>query len=112
MRNCYSTPAGDVLMALVFNPETLASNLSERHRRYLRRFIPPYKSENGEYILLIPLRSYFLTKPSNVSINIQNFILASELDLSLFDEIEHSEIDGIFGLELSEGEQRDNWDLI
>ena len=77
IRNAYSTPRGDVLMGAVFTVAQLraqySSNggiLTDRRKRYLRRFIPPYSDgtpgTGRRFAIMIPRQWAIENMPADV----------------------------------------------
>lgn len=128
IRNAYSTPKGDVLYGATFTVQQLRAqytenggNLTTRHRRFLRRFIPAYTTGTGlqtRFAVRIP-RDWALEKiPASIrSVLRPHFEPVTrewyQARPWIGDEasaVDPATIDAELGTELGEAEERDSWE--
>lgn len=128
IRNAYSTPKGDVLMGATFTVGQLRNaytenggKLTQRHRRFLRRFIPPYTDGAGlgtTFAVLIPRAWALENIPQSIRAVLRpHFEVADSAWFAarpwIGDEasaVDPTAIDAELGAELDATDERDQWE--
>jgi hypothetical protein len=112
-RNAYTTAPDDVLMVGIFNLTTLSGLLTERHRRFLRRYVPPVMDADGNILVMIPRDAVLANMPIDAAVvMVDGFIPVADgwTSVTGFESVEHGIIDDKLGLELESWEYPEEWD--